>query len=163
MDTIFSWLYDLLYKNDTLALVSSFGWGILSVVLSPCHLAALPMLVAYVANQNKNKTTSPSKLSILFSLGILTTILIIGLVTALLGRLLGDIGNWGNIFTGIVFLTAGLFFLELVSLDNPGLNSKAEKFRGGLFPFVLGLSAGLALGPCTFAFMAPVFAYGLNI
>jgi len=162
MENIFNWLYNLMYQNDALSLVSSFGWGVLSVLLSPCHLAALPLLLAYIANQN-NSGSSPFKLSLLFSLGILATIFIIGLVTSLLGGLIGDIGSWGNLITGLLLLLAGLFFLDLININGLKLNTGSLKIKGGLLAFIMGLSAGLALGPCTFAFMAPVFAYGFQI
>jgi cytochrome c-type biogenesis protein len=37
------------------------------------------------------------------------------------------------------------------------------KRRGGLAAFVLGLIFGVAVGPCTFAYMAPMLAVTLNV
>lgn len=153
----------MMYQNDALALFSAFGWGILSVMLSPCHLAALPLLIAYIANRSNSGSASPFSLSLMFSLGILGTIFVIGLITSFLGGLIGDIGSWANLVTGLLLIIAGLFFLELLHIDGLKLNIESARLKGGLLAFVFGLSAGLALGPCTFAFMAPVFAYGLQI
>jgi len=164
MENLFNWLYNLMYQNDALALAASFGWGVLSVMLSPCHLATLPLLLAYIANQTYGKGSGgPFKLSLLFSLGILATIFIIGIITSSLGGLMGDIGSWGNVVTGLLLIFAGLFFLDLLNINGIHLNTGSLKIKGGRLAFVLGLTAGLALGPCTFAFMAPVFAYGLQL
>ncbi len=36
------------------ALVGSFLWGMVSVLFSPCHLASIPLIIAYVGGQQKN-------------------------------------------------------------------------------------------------------------
>ncbi len=36
-----------------LALLGCFLWGMVSVLFSPCHLASIPLIVAYVAGQEK--------------------------------------------------------------------------------------------------------------
>ena len=53
-------LYDLLttvnaWMGDTLALalLGSFLWGMVSVLLSPCHMASIPLIVGYVAGQEE--------------------------------------------------------------------------------------------------------------
>ena len=51
-----------------------------------------------------------------FSLGILATITVIGLVTGLLGRMLGDIGSYGNYIVAIIFFVIGLHLLEIVQI-----------------------------------------------
>ena len=37
----------------SLALVGCFLWGMVSVLFSPCHLASIPLMVAYVGGQNE--------------------------------------------------------------------------------------------------------------
>lgn len=34
-----------------IAAVGAFGWGMVSVLFSPCHLASIPLIVAYVGGQ----------------------------------------------------------------------------------------------------------------
>jgi cytochrome c-type biogenesis protein len=162
MDSIFNWLYNLLYQNDALALISSFVWGLLSVLLSPCHLASIPLIMAYIVSQNSKEKNSSFKLSLMFSLGILSIIFITGIITSLLGGLLGDIGSWTYFLTGAVMIAAGLYFLELININSFKLRSETMIKNKNLTAFMFGLTAGLALGPCTFAFMAPVFAYALE-
>lgn len=139
-----------------IAIAASFAWGVLSVLLSPCHLSSIPLIVGYVSNPGKTSTRRAFLLSTLFSLGILVSIACIGAITAAAGRILGDIGRFGNYFVAIIFLFFGLNLLGIISL--PGGGSRWIKMKNDrLLPiFSLGLIFGLALGPCTFAFMAPM-------
>ena len=154
---IFEWLSNSLQLNPMIALTVSFIWGIFSILLSPCHLSSIPLIIAFIGEQGKISTKRSFWLATLFSLGILTTIAIIGLITGLLGRMLGDIGSYGNYIVAIIFFVMGLHLLEIIPL--PFLrrsNQPAFQKKGLWAAFGLGLIFGIALGPCTFAYMAPM-------
>lgn len=157
MDIIFTKLSELLYGSSIFAGISSFTWGVLSILLSPCHLASIPLIIGYLTSRNDIRTTSRSFIiSLIFSVGILITIAVIGLITYSLGRLMGDVGVWGNLIVASVFFIVGLYMLDILNLNWGGFSHNNTKY-GGLFePFLLGLIFGIGLGPCTFAFMAPV-------
>ena len=91
--------------GSAVALAASLLWGILSVVLSPCHLASIPLIVGYVGGAPGGTPRRAFGVSSLFALGVLASIALIGVITAALGRLLGDVGGWAN------WLAAGIFFL----------------------------------------------------
>lgn len=152
---LFTWLSDALGKNPAIALSASFVWGILSIVLSPCHLASIPLIVGFIDDQGKMTTKRAFVLSLLFSLGILITIIIIGIITTSMGRLAGDIGPWGNYMVAGIFFLVGLYLLDVVKFSF-GAAQPGIKKKGLLAALMLGLIFGIALGPCTFAYMAPV-------
>src|SRR5512138_1668314 len=78
-----------------LAALGCFLWGMVSVLFSPCHLASIPLVVAYVAGQEKAlQPRQAAHYAILFTAGLFITITVIGIVCALLGRMLGDVGNY---------------------------------------------------------------------
>ncbi|MBN2754309.1 MAG: cytochrome C biogenesis protein [Candidatus Goldbacteria bacterium] len=161
---LFSSLTLALDKAPAIALTASFIWGILSILLSPCHLASIPLIVGFVGSQGDKITVKKAFfLSFLFSMGILITIAVIGVITGLMGKMLGNTGVWGNVFVAVVFIIVGLYLLEIISF--PFLNNisqpKFEK-RGYIAAFILGLVFGVALGPCTFAYMAPMLAVAFN-
>jgi cytochrome c-type biogenesis protein len=160
-ESLFTWLTNLVQSTFLLALVGAFLWGVLSILLSPCHLTSIPLVVGYISHQGVKTFGKAFRTSFAFSFGILITIGLIGLVTALLGRMMGDIGKWGNYLVAVVFFIVGLVLLEIIRFDFPGIGQLKFKKKGVLAAFVLGLIFGIALGPCTFAYMAPVLAITL--
>jgi cytochrome c-type biogenesis protein len=156
IETIFTTLSHAVEGTPALALGASFLWGILSVLLSPCHLASIPLIVGFVGEQGCISTGHAFRISLVFSLGILASIALIGLVTALAGRMLGDIGVYGNYFVAGVFFLVGLHLLGLIPMPWSGPGQVHIKRKGLIAVLMLGLMFGVALGPCTFAYMAPI-------
>jgi len=161
---LFTWLSKTLYATPALALLGSFLWGILSVLLSPCHLASIPLIVGFIDEQGRISTRRAFYLSSLFSAGILLTIALIGVITGLTGRMMGDIGPYGNYFVAVVFFLVGLHLLDVIPLPFTGkAGQPAFKKKGLLAAFILGLVFGIALGPCTFAYMAPMLGMAFSL
>jgi len=152
---LFTWLSGALTQSPEIAIGAAFIWGILSVALSPCHIACIPLIVGFIDGQGNISTSRAFGLSSLFGLGILITIGIIGLITGLMGRMIGDIGGYGNYFVAVIFFAVGLNLLGILPLPfmEGGANPKYQR-KGFLAAFILGLLFGIALGPCTFAYMA---------
>jgi len=146
-----------------IAVAASFIWGILSIVLSPCHLTTIPLIIGYLSNQRELSTKKAFYLSTIFSVGILISIAVIGGITAAAGQLLGDVGKIGNYVVAMVFLIFGLSLLGILPLNFPGLGTIKSQRKGYFSVLSLGLVFGLALGPCTFAFMAPMLGIVFNL
>ena len=164
MDILFSKLSIALQSSPIVALLAAFTWGILSILLSPCHLSSIPLIIGFINGQGKVTLARAFKLSLLFSVGVLITIAIIGIITGLLGRILGDIGAWGNYFVAGIFFLIGLYLLDIIHLNLFNApNPSAIKKRGMIAAFLLGLFFGIALGPCSFTYMAPMLAITLNL
>jgi cytochrome c-type biogenesis protein len=139
-----------------IALSAAFIWGILSILLSPCHLASIPLIVGFIDEQGRISTKRAFLISLLFSTGILVTIAAIGGLTAAAGRIMGDLGPYANYFIALIFFVVGLHLLGVIPMIGKGHGQVDMKRRGALAAFILGLVFGIALGPCTFAFMAPL-------
>lgn len=159
---LFTTLTRALSSNFEIALLAAFAWGILSILLSPCHLSSIPLIVGYVSSQGTVSVRKSFHLSFIFALGVLVTIALIGFVTASLGRLIGDIGLVGNLLVALIFIIIGLYLLDIVELSWNGLNVKT-KMKGVPGAAILGLLFGIGLGPCTFAYLAPVLGSVLHI
>lgn len=156
LNEVFSELSSALYGNIYIAALASFSWGILSILLSPCHLSSIPLVIGYISCQGNITVRRTFYISLTFSFGILITIALIGIVTWSLGRLMGDIGSLGNYLVAVVFFVMGFYLLDLIKLPWNGLGISSTKYKGLTAAFLLGLLFGIGLGPCTFAFMAPV-------
>ncbi|MCE5322042.1 cytochrome c biogenesis protein CcdA [bacterium] len=146
-----------------IALGASFIWGILSVILSPCHLSSIPLIIGFISEQGNLTTKKAFGLSFLFGLGILITIAVIGIVTAAMGRMMGDVGKYGNYIVAAVFFIVGLHLVGIIPMPFSGPGSINIRRKGLAASFILGLVFGVALGPCTFAYMAPVLTLSLKV
>jgi len=155
-ESLFTFLYEAMMGAFWLAIFASFVWGILSIILSPCHLSSIPLVVGYISSQGKISIARTFNISLVFSVGILITIAAIGIITASLGRLMGDVGSIGNYLVAGIFFLVGLYLLDVIKLDWNAAGLRKTKSKGLLAALVLGLLFGIALGPCTFAYMAPV-------
>jgi len=158
MEQLFTNLSHAVEGAPLLALAASVAWGILSIVLSPCHLASIPLIVGFISGQGRVSTGRAFGIASLFAVGILITIAIIGAVTAAAGRMMGDVGRYGNYFVAAIFFVVGLHLLGVIPMPWSGPGQVNMKRKGLLAAFLLGLIFGIALGPCTFAYMAPMLA-----
>jgi cytochrome c-type biogenesis protein len=156
MQELFTQLTRAVESTWFIAVGASFIWGILSILLSPCHLASIPLIVGFIDEQGKISTRRAFWISTLFAVGMLVTIGAIGAITAAAGRMMGDVGKYGNYFVAIIFFVVGLHLLDIIPMPFSGPGQVGMKRKGMLAAFILGLVFGIALGPCTFAYMAPM-------
>ncbi len=156
METLFTTLTHAVEGTPAIALAAAFVWGVLSILLSPCHLASIPLVVGFIDEQGRISTRRAFLISALFAVGILITIAAIGAVTAVAGRMMGDVGRYGNYIVAVIFFLVGLHLLDVIPVPWSGPGNVGLKRKGRLAAFILGLVFGIALGPCTFAYMAPM-------
>ncbi|MBN2035072.1 MAG: sulfite exporter TauE/SafE family protein [Deltaproteobacteria bacterium] len=134
-------------------------WGMISVLFSPCHLASIPLIVAYVGGQERVlKPREALHYSVAFTVGLFTTIALVGIICALLGRMLGDVGSYWQVLVGLVLIwvALGMFGVEKCSMSGNFLYRL--NLRGLLGALGLGLAYGVVSGSCTFGFIAPILA-----
>ncbi len=158
-DPFFIIINEWMAGTTALAALGCFIWGVISVLFSPCHLASIPLIVAYVGGHKR--TISPKQAavySVLFTTGLFITITTIGVICALLGRMLGDIGNYWQILIGGMLIWIALGMLGIEKCSMPGNFLYRIKVRGIFGALVLGLAYGVLSGTCTFGFIAPILA-----
>lgn len=163
MESLFETLTAAVSGTVPVALAAAFLWGVLSILLSPCHLASIPLIVGFIQGQEAPTQRRALALSTLFALGILATIALIGGLTAAAGRLMGDIGPIGNVLVAGIFIVVGLSFLDILPMNLPAPSQVSPRRRGAWAALLLGLVFGIALGPCTFAFMAPMLGVTFKV
>lgn len=158
MQELFTHLTHAVEDAPAIALTAAVAWGVLSVVLSPCHLASVPLIVGFIGKQGRMSARRAFAISALFAAGILITIAAVGAITAAAGRILGDLGPWSSYFVAVIFFVVGLHLLDVIPIPWSGPDRVGMKRKGPLAALLLGLIFGVAIGPCTFAYMAPMLA-----
>jgi len=158
MEQLFTVLTNAVEGTPMIALLAALVWGILSILFSPCHLASIPLIVGFIDEQVRISTKRAFWISLLFATGILVTIGLVGGLTAAAGRMMGDVGRYGNYIIALIFFLIGLHLLDVIQMSGRGPGQVKMKNRGALAAVILGLVFGMALGPCTFAYMAPMLA-----
>lgn len=165
MGQVFSTLNQWLAGSLWFAALGSLLWGIFSIVLSPCHLATIPLIIGYISSKEDQTSKKAFASSLLLSLGILTSIVLLGAITVSLGRIAGDLGSFEDYLLAGVFFFFGLYLTGFIKLNWGGLFS-TQGFKKNHDPwstFLLGIVVGAGLGPCTFAFMAPVLGIAFQL
>jgi cytochrome c-type biogenesis protein len=159
MDQVFILINQWMTGGALLGALGCFLWGMVSVLFSPCHLASIPLIVGYVAGQDRIiEGRQASAYALLFTSGLFITIAAIGVVCSLLGRMLGDVGPYWTIVVGALLLWVALDMLGVSACSLSGGLMSRLKLKGMLGAFIIGLAYGVLSGSCTFGFIAPILA-----
>jgi len=159
LDAIFLAVNEWMVAGTALAAAGCFVGGMISVLFSPCHLASIPLIVAYVGGQQKALVPRQAAgYAVAFSTGLFITIAAIGAICALLGRMLGDIGSYWQILIGAVLIWVALGMLGVEKCSMSGSLLYRLSFKGLSGALALGLAYGILSGSCTFGFIAPILA-----
>ncbi|MCF8082233.1 MAG: cytochrome c biogenesis protein CcdA [Deltaproteobacteria bacterium] len=159
LESLFLTVNQWIAGGTAIAAVGCFVWGMISVVFSPCHLASIPLIVAYVGGQETLlKPRQAAHYSIAFTIGLFITIALIGIICALLGRMLGDVGSYWQVLVGLVLIWVALGMLGVEKCSMSGSLLYKLNLRGLFGALGLGLAYGILSGSCTFGFIAPILA-----
>jgi cytochrome c biogenesis protein CcdA len=123
---------------------------------NPCVLVAAPLVVGFTGGTEEGRH-HPMVISGIFVLGLAVVFTVLGLVAAVTGSLLGDIG-WGwKALLGIILLAVGLHLLGLYALPTPS-HGFLKRFQGAglLGAFALGGLTGTLSAPCATPALAAV-------
>ncbi len=80
-------LAQTLHAQPGVAVLGAFCWGVASILLSPCHLAGVPLVVAYTGRSASLSPRRAAGLSAVFALGILVTVALVGAASVAAGRI----------------------------------------------------------------------------
>jgi cytochrome c-type biogenesis protein len=86
MEQLFTILSRAVEATPIVALAAAAAWGVLSIILSPCHLASIPLIVGFIDRQGPLPPRRAALIATLFAGGILLTIAAIGAITAAAGE-----------------------------------------------------------------------------
>ena len=159
IESFFLTVNEWMAGGTAITAMGCFAWGMISVLFSPCHLASIPLIIAYVGGQHRALPPKQAgSYAALFTLGLFITITVIGIVCTLLGRMLGDVGNYWQILIGLLLVWVALGMLGVEKCTMSGSLVYRLNLKGLFGAFALGLAYGILSGSCTFGFIAPILA-----
>jgi len=127
---------------------------------NPCVLAMIPLMMAFVgAYQGTSGARKAFTFSFLFVIGLTITFTLLGFVAALMGQLLGDVGNFWPYLVAAVCFVMGLHLLRVWNFDLPLPQAWKPKQAGPWGAFLLGLLFGVVSSPCATPILAVLLVY----
>jgi cytochrome c biogenesis protein CcdA len=125
----------------------------ISSLCHPCSFSLLPGYVAYLAASNHpNQSSSHGTIAgLMFTAGIVTTLLILGALISSVGGFVIGFMPWLQIVVGIAII--GLGVVQMFELNLPHLSPRITIRNGLLGLYIFGLAFGLVISTCS----APIF------
>ena len=150
-------------QSPLFAYVAAYLAGVL-VSFTPCIYPVIPITAAVIGGQRDISGARGFVLSLFFVLGLALTYTALGVFAALTGKLFGTIQTSPLTLgvLGALFILMGLAMLDVfqLSLERYAPRGLTGGNRKGIFgSFMIGVTSGFILGPCT----APVMAVILGV
>ena len=159
METLLGDIGLLIQTNPWLAPLAVFLGGALTAS-NPCVLAMIPLMLAFIgAYQGTSGAKKAFSFSVLFVIGLTITFTLLGIIAALMGRLIGDVGRFWPYLVAAVCLVMGLHLLGVWSFDLPLPQSWRPTQGGPWGAFLLGLLFGVVSTPCATPILAVLLVY----
>ncbi|MGB5959923.1 MAG: cytochrome c biogenesis protein CcdA [Coleofasciculaceae cyanobacterium] len=138
-----------------------FAAGLLTS-LTPCMLSMLPITIGYIGGYETKGRLQAAAQSTWFALGLATTLAVLGILAATLGRVYGQIGIGLPIIVSIIAILMGLNLLEALPLQLPsfgGMDWISKDLPEGIRSYLIGLTFGLVASPCSTPVLATLLAW----
>ena len=120
----------------------------------------IPLMMAFVgAYQGTSGARKAFSFSLLFVVGLTITFTLLGLVAAVMGRLLGDVGRFWPYLVAAVCFIMGLHLMGIWNFDLPLPQAWKPKQAGPWGAFLLGLLFGVVSTPCATPILAVLLVY----
>ena len=159
MGHIFGDVSQILQQNPWLAVVAVFVGGV-TTASNPCVLAMIPLLMGVVAGSRETTTLRRSLVfSLFFVLGLSVTFTVLGLISALMGRMFGNVGSFWKYAVAAVCFVMGLQLLGVFKLELRLPQLFNVRKEGKLGAFLLGLLFGVVSTPCAVPILAVLLAF----
>jgi len=137
-----------------------FGAGVL-ISFTPCVYPLLPITISYIGAQARGSKLKGFLLSVIYALGVATTYSILGAIASLTGSVFGQIAGtpWPYFIVANICIFFGLALLDVISLPLPAFATKKIEAKSLMSVFLLGLTSGLVVGPCTAPALGTILVY----
>ena len=138
-----------------------FLGGIITSI-GPCNVAMIPLIIGYVGGSHDLPRKKAFLISLVFTLGLAVTFLMLGVVAALVGGLLGGGTRIWYYLVAVVCFFIGLQMIGVFHINLPtwfGSLREKVKTKGLWGAFLLGLISGLVASQCATPVLAAILTY----
>ncbi|MDA8229465.1 MAG: sulfite exporter TauE/SafE family protein [Desulfitobacterium hafniense] len=116
--------------------------------LTPCSLSSVPLVIGYVGGTGNNDPKRAFWLSLTFATGSAVTFTTLGVVSSLVGKLMGTSSSWWYLLLGVLMVLMALQIWEIYNfIPSTYLMSKNTR-RGYIGAFIAGILGGVFSSPC---------------
>lgn len=116
---------------------------------TPCSLSSVPLVIAYVGGASRNNPPKAFRLSLVFALGMALTFTTLGVLAALLGRLLNfGTASWWYLVLGALMVAMALQTWGVITIIPASYAQSHNTKRGYVGALVTGVLGGLFSSPC---------------
>lgn len=152
-----------LQPHSILGYILVFLGGILTSI-GPCNLAMIPLIIGYVGGSHDLPRRKSFAISMSFAVGLAVTFMLLGIIAALVGGLLGGGTRIWYYMVAVVCFVIGLQMIGIIQIQLPtwfgGLREKVT-VKGVTGAFLLGLVSGLVASQCATPVLAAILTYVL--
>ncbi|MBI5102050.1 MAG: sulfite exporter TauE/SafE family protein [Nitrospirae bacterium] len=148
----------IVQNRHGLAFIAVFIGGLISAV-SPCVLAAIPLIIGYVGGYSDGNRKKAALFSLIFVFGLSITFTLLGAAASVMGQFLGFMGRWLYVGLAVMAIFMGLQLMGIFSISLPFQKTREIKTKGLLGAFLLGMLTGTVSSPCATPVLAVILAY----
>ena len=151
----------LLQPTSILGYLLVFLGGIITSI-GPCNVAMIPLIIGYVGGSHDLPKRTAFSISLLFTIGLAVTFMMLGVIAALVGGLLGGGTRIWYYVVAAVCIVIGLQMIGVIHLNLPtwfGSLREKVKTKGLWGSFLLGLISGLVASQCATPVLAAILTY----
>lgn len=132
--------------------------GLLSALL-PCSLTQLPLLIAYLGGYESDNKKKSVKYSIFYAIGNSVVFIVLGLLSALIGKSFSILSKKIYIILGILMIIIFLQMINVINIIPKGLKKPTTDKKGALGALILGIIGGFFTSPCTTPVLLAILSY----
>jgi cytochrome c-type biogenesis protein len=151
----------LLQPTSILGYLLVFSGGV-ATSIGPCNMAMIPLIIGYMGGTQDRTRFRSFSISLAFTLGLAITFMLLGMIAATLGGLMGGSTRIWYYLVALVCFVIGLQMLGVIHLEMPiwfgGLREQV-KSRGLFGALLLGLVSGLVASQCATPVLAAILTY----
>lgn len=138
-------------------------WSGVAVSFTPCVYPVIPITASFIAGINtRGSRWMAFMISLIYVLGLAISYSALGIFAALSGKIFGQLQNSPMIFliTGNILILFALVMFDVISFPWLGVSLQHKIKPGNLgMILLLGMAAGLVVGPCTAPVLGAILVY----